>query len=130
MNPRDRQLAIDAYLEAVAFTEMHSDNPELEGAYFSDQALTHASEAVDEFWEMLPPSVQVATVEAMVDRGYPTDPYSWGCLGHDLWLTRNGHGAGFWDRDLGELGSDLTLAAQRMGEVWVYCGEDGLAYVH
>lgn len=20
-------------------------------------------------------------------------------LGHDLWLTRNGHGAGFWDRD-------------------------------
>lgn len=21
-------------------------------------------------------------------------------IGHDLWLTRNGHGAGFWDRDL------------------------------
>jgi hypothetical protein len=20
-------------------------------------------------------------------------------IGHDLWLTRNGHGAGFWDRD-------------------------------
>src|ERR1700723_1133113 len=23
--------------------------------------------------------------------------------GHDFWLTRNGHGAGFWDRGLGEL---------------------------
>ncbi len=21
-------------------------------------------------------------------------------IGHDLWLTRGGHGAGFWDRDL------------------------------
>lgn len=129
MNYLDRKLAIDAYLEAVAFTEMHSDNPELEGAFFSDQAVFHAAKAVDTFWEMLPPSVQVATVEAMVDRGYPSDPYSWGCLGHDLWLTRNGHGVGFWDRGLGELGSDLTLAANRMGEAWVYCGEDGLAYV-
>jgi hypothetical protein len=25
--------------------------------------------------------------------------YSAEQLGHDLWLTRNGHGAGFWDRD-------------------------------
>ena len=24
--------------------------------------------------------------------------------GHDFWLTRNGHGAGFWDRGLGEVG--------------------------
>jgi len=28
--------------------------------------------------------------------------------GHDYWLTRNGHGAGFWDRVLGELGDALT----------------------
>lgn len=25
--------------------------------------------------------------------------YAAGQLGHDLWLTRNGHGVGFWDRD-------------------------------
>lgn len=36
--------------------------------------------------------------------------------GHDLWLTRNGHGAGFWDRDLGELGERLSDAARAMGE--------------
>lgn len=35
--------------------------------------------------------------------------------GHDLWLTRNGHGAGFWDRGLGELGDRLTDAAHKMG---------------
>lgn len=37
-------------------------------------------------------------------------------LGHDLWLTRNGHGAGFWDRGLGEVGERLAAAARDMGE--------------
>lgn len=35
--------------------------------------------------------------------------------GHDFWLTRNGHGAGFRDRELGELGDRLTKAAQAFG---------------
>ena len=33
-------------------------------------------------------------------------------LGHDLWLTSGGHGVGFWDRGLGELGNKLTAAAK------------------
>lgn len=32
----------------------------------------------------------------------------WECLGHDLWLTSQGHGAGFWDRGLGDLGDRLS----------------------
>lgn len=35
--------------------------------------------------------------------------------GHDFWLTRNGHGAGFWDRGLGTLGERLTAAASAFG---------------
>lgn len=35
--------------------------------------------------------------------------------GHDFWLTREGHGAGFWDRGLGELGDKLTKAAETWG---------------
>jgi hypothetical protein len=27
-----------------------------------------------------------------------------GQVGHDFWLTRNRHGAGFWDRGYGKLG--------------------------
>lgn len=34
-------------------------------------------------------------------------------IGHDFWLTRAGHGAGFWDRDLGEVGKKLTEAAKK-----------------
>lgn len=46
-------------------------------------------------------------------------------LGHDLWLTRNGHGAGFWDRGLGELGDRLTAHAHTFGGVDLYPGDDG-----
>ena len=44
--------------------------------------------------------------------------------GHDFWLTRNGHGAGFWDRDLGDLGDRLTAAAKEFGETGLYLGDD------
>jgi hypothetical protein len=37
-------------------------------------------------------------------------------IGHDFWLTRNRHGAGFWDRGLGERGRRLTDAAHVYGE--------------
>lgn len=37
-------------------------------------------------------------------------------LGHDFALTRNGHGAGFWDRDLGQIGEDLTNASLQFPE--------------
>ena len=49
--------------------------------------------------------------------------------GHDFWLTRVGHGCGFWDRDLGEVGDKLTEAAKKFGEVWPYVGDDGKIYV-
>lgn len=45
--------------------------------------------------------------------------------GHDFWLTRNGHGCGFWDRGLGELGDRLSDAACAYGEVYLYVSDDG-----
>ena len=36
------------------------------------------------------------------------ESYTWECIGHDFWLTSQGHGAGFWDRGLGEVGDTLT----------------------
>ena len=41
--------------------------------------------------------------------------------GHDFWLTRNRHGAGFWDRGLeAGLSKRLTDNAHASGEVWLY----------
>jgi len=50
--------------------------------------------------------------------------------GYDFWLTRNRHGAGFWDRDY--LGEDvkerLTEASHAFGEENLYVGDDGKIY--
>jgi hypothetical protein len=52
-----------------------------------------------------------------------------GAAGHDFWLTRNGHGAGFWDRGHGYYpegaGQRLTDAAHTFGESNLYIGDDG-----
>ncbi len=50
-------------------------------------------------------------------------------LGHDFWLTRNHHGAGFWDRGLGPLGDDLSKRAHAYGSSDLYVGDDGKVYV-
>lgn len=52
------------------------------------------------------------------------DDYSEARAGHDFWLTRNGHGAGFWDRGLGEHGKKLTEAAKVYGGCDLYIGDD------
>lgn len=48
------------------------------------------------------------------------DISDWSQAGHDFWLTRNRHGAGFWDRGLGEAGERLTKAAHVYGSVDLY----------
>lgn len=48
--------------------------------------------------------------------------------GHDFWLTRNRHGAGYWDRGLGPLGERLSNSARGYGEAGIYPGDDGRLY--
>jgi len=49
--------------------------------------------------------------------------------GHDFWLTRNHHGAGFWDGDWPEPDSDyLDMQARKFPEVNLYVGDDGKIY--
>ena len=48
--------------------------------------------------------------------------------GHDFWLTRCGHGAGYWDRGLEEVGDQLTAACDKWGSVDLYVGDDGRIY--
>ena len=49
--------------------------------------------------------------------------------GHDFWLTRNGHGAGFWDGDWPEpAATRLTEASHAAGECHLIVGDDGKVY--
>jgi hypothetical protein len=62
-------------------------------------------------------------------------------IAHDFWLTRNGHGAGFWDGDYdldgynddaltNKLGKYLTALSKGFGECKLYVGKDNLVYVY
>jgi hypothetical protein len=46
-------------------------------------------------------------------------------VGHDFFLTRNHHGAGFWDRGLGDVGEQLSTLAHAHGSADLYVGDDG-----
>lgn len=48
--------------------------------------------------------------------------------GHNLYLTQNGHGTGFWDRGLGAIGDTLTEACETYGSFALYEGDDGKLY--
>lgn len=47
---------------------------------------------------------------------------------HYFWLTRNGHGAGFWDESWSIWGNKLTEIAHMFPEVDLYVGDDGEIY--
>jgi hypothetical protein len=65
---------------------------------------------------------------ACEEHRYPMIPA--GNAGHDFWLTRNRHGAGFWDGDYPEaLGKLLTDVSHAYGEQDIYVGDDGKLYV-
>jgi hypothetical protein len=54
---------------------------------------------------------------------------AYAAAGHDFWLTRNGHGVGFWDGDWPEPeATRLTDASKEYGEVNLYVGDDGKIY--
>jgi hypothetical protein len=65
------------------------------------------------------------------------DGYSWAQAGMDFWLTRNGHGAGFWDRDMlengepGEIGGIGSLLSEsvRGQTADLYVGGDDRLYI-
>lgn len=52
--------------------------------------------------------------------------------GHDFWLTRNGHGAGFWDRPelYGKKNAEiLTACSQALGGKTIVVGDDQRLYL-
>lgn len=51
-----------------------------------------------------------------------------GQLGHDLWLTRNGHGAGFWDRSLPYAAEITARCNAHFKQVYAFT-ENGITYL-
>lgn len=115
-----------AYVTAMFFTESGDTESEipknLGAADFSqelyDRVVTDCREFQEKFGELL------IDDNCKYD-GCPTIEYA----GHDFWLTRNGHGAGFldgdWDKSVAE---KLAEGAKTFGELYIYVGDDSLIY--
>ena len=95
-----------AYIEAVYFTDTGDSEQPTPDAELTDlfraQAYLHCR---DFFWAMTE------------DLNLNPNDFDWSQIGHDLWLTRNGHGTGFWDRqDLyGDNARIFSAMAKAMG---------------
>lgn len=108
----------EAYLEAALWSSTNLDSEEeepLDDNYdiddFSKEALIEARQEADEFRDMASDLLDDIDDEM---------------AGHDFWLTRNGHGAGFWDRGYpAHIGDALTDLAHSFGEQHPIVGDDG-----
>lgn len=107
-----------AYVEASLWSSTDDDNEPLDGLYDADCIALEALQTMIAECQ----DFQTANAEDIA-----TDLAR---AGHDFWLTRNHHGAGFWDGDWAPaVGQRLTQNAHAYGECNLYVGDDGLLYV-
>lgn len=113
------------YVEAMFFTSSgYQEDEDLEDATF-DELHAETIARIERDCE----AFQTANA-ALLDEAYQRD-YTPEQAGRDYWLTRNGHGAGFWDRSElqeGGLGDKLSNAC-RYSEVTLYRGDDNALYL-
>lgn len=124
---------ITCALWSSTYERLNEDTEEFETAsldddYSEDDLSTEAMQTIKEDCKDF-----VKANKALLKRYYkaykPSQQYDViECAGHDFWLTRNGHGAGFWDRGLGKLGEQLADSARVYGSVDLYVGDDGKIY--
>ena len=106
-----------AYVEAALWSSTDEDGEPLDSRYdegdVDPETLAKMREDCEDFIK-----ANEADLKLYIERMKSGEYRGEARAGHDFWLTRNGHGAGFWDRGLGELGKRLTEAAK------VYSGFD------
>lgn len=99
-----------AYFECALWTaELHRESID----QFNERHVENSRKEIAAFKE-------TDAYKTAIEKGFWTESQA----GHDFWLTRNHHGAGFWDRYAKgagrHLGDKLTEIAQKYCEIYVY----------
>ena len=111
--------AFDAMIEAALWSSTDQDGEPLEINFAPwDVAEGTREELRSELADFMEDSAEDIAASGLSDEQ----------VGFDFWLTRNGHGAGFWDRGLGEVGERLTAAAKVWTGIDLEIGDDGLLH--
>lgn len=118
----DKSCAERQYIKTALWSSVDEDGASFEDALNgSDFAEGEIEQALAELWQFL-----VQVVPLWAKPGVTRDMEQ---LGHDFWLTRNGHGAGFWARPEmwggEENAQKLTEAARACGERYIYRDDEG-----
>lgn len=112
---------LTAYIECAIWSSTDDGGDPLGDSYTASDLSAEAFESM---------RADIEDFEALLDReGIDRSDWTDEQLGHDFWLTRNRHGAGFWDRGHGDVGETLTRYAHAYGESDLYVGDDGRLYV-
>jgi hypothetical protein len=117
----DRSVVLE-HAKIAALWSTSDDGEEMLDANFTPADVTGEAEA--KLVEMIDNFIEQA--EDTLAECVMTDEQ----LGHDIILTANHHGAGFWDRGLGEVGDALTSIAHGLGGYDLYVGDDGKLYAY
>lgn len=105
------------YLETALWSSTWQDDPDSEESFPLDEEF-----GTDDFTEDALAEMR-ADCEAFYEHAELWSDNDDGQAGHDFWLTRNRHGAGFWDGDY-ENGDELTELAHPYGTVYLYVTSD------
>lgn len=124
-----------AYAEAAVFTGAVYPDGHPDAGHDRRYDLSAADIAPDTLRKMVTDCTRFTEANAdLLAQAYARDGYGneqWSAqaqAGHDFWLTRNGAGAGFWDRDAlrdGGLGDTLSGQARNYGSYELYTDGDG-----
>jgi len=121
INTTELETFIQAYVEAMFFTDI--SNPDNEEEF--------GEKGIEDF----APSTRERILQDC--KAFYTSNHAFikdhlEQAGHDFWLTRNGHGAGFWDREEiygAQEAAMLTHGSKFFPEISPYVGDDGLIYL-
>jgi len=105
---------VNHYLVTALWSSIDNKGNPMDGKYdTADFTVKARSQAVKDCDDFVAACQEAGLEDALFQNGHDT-------AGHDFWLTRNGHGAGFWDGDYGKEGDALNKIAKRFPEINLY----------
>ena len=129
MTDIDIEAVVQAYAEAALFTGMDESDDNggepLDQNYsvedITEESLENMHKDVREFVRENRETIE----SALSNPHYPKLDESQ--LGHDYWMTRNGHGVGFWEtpEDWPEVEGQALYEACKHTEAYLFVGDDG-----
>jgi hypothetical protein len=121
----NKHLALESYIETALWSSNDTYNGQdvsLDNCEFalSDNAANKMNEDITKFFELISENEELDSHDEVLN----------GNVAHDFWLTRNRHGAGFWDGDYLETGDTLTQLACSFGECNLYISDNNTIEVY